>query len=178
MSRNRLPGYGAIAHWVELEQRPQAEPAPSFDVLFNFISATGPMKTTPFRDFAQEVARKVREIAREEHLEQLTKRIDILESCTASASCIIVPVQNFDPEEYVAEQPIYFVVRPDDGAYLASYFDARVHAAGDTQDDAVGNLKSLILDLRDSLCEISDEELGPIPLMQKRLLCRAIKVKE
>ena len=64
---------------------------------------------------------------------------------------ILVPITSFAPEPYQLVRQILTVIQPSEGGYIASFFDANVHASGDTEEEALRNLKSLILDVFDSL---------------------------
>lgn len=51
-------------------------------------------------------------------------------------------------------------VRPEEDGWVASFFDANVHASGETEIGAIDNLKSMIVDYLDQLSELPKEALG------------------
>ena len=58
---------------------------------------------------------------------------------------------------------ILAVVQSSEEGYIAGFFDANVYASGDTEEEALRNLKSMILDVFDSLSREPDPTLGPEP---------------
>ncbi|HQU45096.1 MAG TPA: hypothetical protein PK867_19940 [Pirellulales bacterium] len=69
---------------------------------------------------------------------------------------IIVPILTFAPARIEPAKTIYVVVQPTYDGYLATLFDANLAMSGDTQEEAVANLKALILDVFDELEEEKD----------------------
>lgn len=69
---------------------------------------------------------------------------------------IIVPILTFAPAPIEPAKNIYVVVQATDDGYLATLFDANIAMSGDTQEEAVANLKALILDVFDELEEEKD----------------------
>jgi type I restriction enzyme, S subunit len=61
---------------------------------------------------------------------------------------------------------------------VASFVAANVHASGDTQDEAVSHLKSLLIDMFELLLTHSPEELGPAPSRQLSVLQSYIRSAE
>lgn len=84
-------------------------------------------------------------------------------------------ISNFEPEPYDAKIQIPIVIRPAGEAYEASFFDANIHASGDTEEEALRNLKALILDVFDDLSSLKPEEMGPEPARQHRVLNHYIR---
>jgi hypothetical protein len=62
------------------------------------------------------------------------------------------------------------VLQPCDDGYIATFFDANIATGGDTEEEAVDNLRSLIADTFDFLNSEPTEHLGPEPLRQLRVL--------
>ncbi len=81
-----------------------------------------------------------------------------------------VPITSFAPEPYDLIRQIPVVVQASEEGFVAGFFDANVHAAGDTEEEAVRNLKSLILDVFDSLSAEPLATLGPEPRRQLAVL--------
>jgi hypothetical protein len=62
------------------------------------------------------------------------------------AQATIIPINSFSPEPYDLLKTILVSVRCVEGGFNAGWFDANIHSSGDNEEEAVGNLKSLILD--------------------------------
>ena len=88
---------------------------------------------------------------------------------------VIVPVETFVPEPYELLRPFHVVVQPYEDEYLATFFDASIGATGDTQEEAVANLKELILALYVRLSDLDEPQLGPEPCRQRRILQSLIR---
>ena len=61
------------------------------------------------------------------------------------------PITTFAPEPYDLLCQIVVVIHPNESGYTAGFFDANIHASGDTDEEALRNLKSLILDTFEAL---------------------------
>jgi hypothetical protein len=82
-----------------------------------------------------------------------------------SAQSIVVPVETMAPEPFILRRPFQIVLRPADGEYLATFFDANIGIGGATEEEAINNLKALIVDTFDQL-EHNEAILGPEPTRQ------------
>jgi len=105
-------------------------------------------------------------------------RVATLEAAVPKADTgrpIIVPVETFLPEPYELLKPFHVVVQPYEVEYVATFFDANIGATGDTQEEAVANLKDTILMLYERLCELREGQLGPEPRRQRRILQSLLK---
>jgi hypothetical protein len=87
---------------------------------------------------------------------------------------MIVPVETLAPEPFVLKRPFHVVVRPSDGAYEATFFDANIGMVGDTEAEAVQNLKLLIVDTFEML-ESNEAVLGTEPTLQLAVLRELIQ---
>lgn len=99
-------------------------------------------------------------------ISEFASRIEKLESSRA----IIVPVNTFAPEPYELLKPILVSVQATGDEFEAGWFDANIHTTGENQEEAVGNLKSLILDYFDSYSKEKPERLGIEPKRQFEVL--------
>lgn len=108
----------------------------------------------------------VRLEALHKEIAELKGRCELLERL----SPILVPIETFAPEPYEVIKPFHVVVRLQDTEYIASFFDANLSASGDTQMEAIVNLKDIITFTFDILTTENEEELGPGPLQQKKVL--------
>ena len=81
-----------------------------------------------------------------------------------------IPIESFYPEPYRVKHPFTAVVAPEEDEFVASWFDANIHASGDTEEQAVASLKSVILDSFDRLSEMTDRELSTVLRKQRDIL--------
>ena len=66
------------------------------------------------------------------------------------------------------------IIRPDGDEYMASFFDANISTGGDTPQEAVSNLQSLIVDFFEDIENTPDEKLAPDMQRQKRVLLEMV----
>ena len=97
---------------------------------------------------------------------EFDKRIHRLESIQTR----VVPIDSFAPEPYALSKTILVSVHCVEGGFNAGWFDANIHASGDNEEEAVSNLKSLILDFFDRLTNEAPEQFGPDPTHQLAVL--------
>ncbi len=83
---------------------------------------------------------------------------------------IVVPITTLVPEPYQLLRDIPAVVQPADDGYTATFFDANISTSGDTQEEAVSNLRSLVLDIFEFLNSEPPDTLGPEPTRQLGVL--------
>ena len=81
-----------------------------------------------------------------------------------------VPIETFDPEPFELRRPLSVVVQGSGTGFVASLFDANINASGETAQDAVANLKDLILALFIRLRREPIENLGKGPARQRAVL--------
>jgi hypothetical protein len=86
-----------------------------------------------------------------------------------------VPIESFAPEPYELTKPITLVVSPSDDGFEASFYDGELHASGETEGEAISNLKALILDTFEAFERLGEERLGPAPLRQWKILKTLIR---
>jgi len=93
-----------------------------------------------------------------------------------SKACVLVPIQMFESTEFFVQQPFLAVVQPDEDGFSATFFDANIGTSGDTQEEAVANLKDLILGTFEQFEALEREnQLGPEPARQLSVLKKVIK---
>ena len=90
---------------------------------------------------------------------------------------MVAAITTFAPEPYELRRPLLIILQRADQDFIAGFFDANIHASGDTEEEAFRNLKSLILDVFDSLRAESPESLGPEPKRQLAVLEEFISKK-
>lgn len=71
----------------------------------------------------------------------LRKRLERLEATRT----LVVPIQSLDPEPFELTKPILALVEPSEDEFIASFSDANVSASGETQGDAIANLKDMLI---------------------------------
>lgn len=92
-------------------------------------------------------------------------------------AAMAVFITTFAPEPYELRHPLLVILQREDQGFIAGFFDANIHASGDNEEEAFRNLKSLILDVFDSLRAESPENLGPEPKRQLAVLEEFISKK-
>jgi hypothetical protein len=90
-----------------------------------------------------------------------------------SPHTITVPITTLAPEPLTLRQPILVVVQPDGDEFSATFFDANLNATGDTQTEAVDNLKDFLVSTYLRYSALGEGKLGPGPRRQFAVL-RAI----
>ena len=116
--------------------------------------------------------------AENNRVERIEQQIAILtEHCKKlrDGQSIIVPITSLDPEPYELCKEIFAVVQPDDDSFVATYFDANVNASGNTQVDAVANLKDMLIAVFVSLEK--EQKLAKGPCAQLAVLRGVIRKK-
>ena len=88
---------------------------------------------------------------------------------------IWAPITTFTPEPYELLRQIVVVIHPNETGYTAGFFDANIHASGDTEEEALRNLKSVILDTFDALSTEPPDQLGPEPKRQLAVLSEFLR---
>lgn len=79
-------------------------------------------------------------------------------------------IETFAPEPYRVKKAIPVCVQHRMDGFVASFADANILASGDTQQEAYGNLKELLLDVFDNLSALPVSKLGPEPRRQLAVL--------
>jgi hypothetical protein len=87
----------------------------------------------------------------------------------------LVAINTFSPEPYEVLKPIVVGVNPVEDGYDACWIDANIHSSGDNEEEAVSNLKSLVLDFLDSFAKEPAEKLGPEPKRQMIVINEFVK---
>lgn len=82
----------------------------------------------------------------------------------------VIPIATLVPEPYDLTKDIPAVLQPADDGFVATFFDANISTSGDTEEEAVSNLRSLIVDIFEYLESEPMEALGPEPTRQLEVL--------
>jgi predicted RNase H-like HicB family nuclease len=112
------------------------------------------------------------EVFRKE-LSIINSRLDRLEQEAPT----LTPIQSLAPEPYEVIKPLLATVRMVDAQYVASFVDANVASGGETLEEAMSNLKDMIVGTFELLNETEDSELGPGPSRQKAILKEFIRAR-
>src|SRR5262249_8817050 len=80
-----------------------------------------------------------------------------LDRATVAFSKSWVPVNSFVPEPFEVLKPLIFVLTPIEDGFEAGFFDAGMFASGDTEPEAVSNLKSVIAENFENYLQLGDE---------------------
>ena len=90
---------------------------------------------------------------------------------------VLVPIESLAPEPYDVVKPFHAVVQLHDDQYIATFFDANISASGDTQTEAIFNLKDVILGAFEILTMREEEELGLGSSHQRQVLEEFIRTR-
>jgi dCTP deaminase len=94
------------------------------------------------------------------------------------APSLRVDMNTLDSDALVLIKPIPIVIGSSEEEFTASFFDANVNMTGDTQEEALSNLRSFIEDLFEELTAAGDGGLGPGPARQFRVLREYVRARE
>jgi len=104
--------------------------------------------------------------------------VNKLDSSAQQQRSLWVPIESFAPEPYEILKPITAVVTPLEDGFEAGLFDAKLFSTGDTEAEALDNLKSMILETYSAFEQLGDSQLGPGPLRQRKILATLIQKSE
>jgi hypothetical protein len=93
----------------------------------------------------------------------------------ASQKTIHVSVTSLEPEPFILSKPISIVVQQEGDEFSATYFDANINASGDTQTEAVANLKEMLVSIFRRFGELGMDRLGPALRKQYAVLKSVIE---
>lgn len=82
---------------------------------------------------------------------------------------LIIPITTLAPEPYELVHDIPVALQAAGDGFTATYFDANLATSGDTPEEALANLKELLLDVFEDL-ESEEDRLGPEPARQLAVL--------
>lgn len=106
------------------------------------------------------------ELLRGSNVRRVETRAQSLEEESASlkrGTACLVTIQFLEARRYELVKPLTITVRRCDDTYVASFFDANVHASGDVVYEAVENLKDVLTTTFEALSDLRENELGPGP---------------
>jgi hypothetical protein len=81
-----------------------------------------------------------------------------------------IPITISVPGRYEPLRDIPAALQPVDDGFTATFFDGNISASGETEEEAISNLRSLIIDIFESLESEPPERLGIEPKRQLELL--------
>lgn len=82
----------------------------------------------------------------------------------------LIPITTLAPEPYRLHRDIPVMLHAVESGFTATFFDANVSTSGDTEEEAISNLRSLIVEIFEYLDAESPEALGPEPTRQLHVL--------
>ncbi len=162
------------------------EEKPSFGSSFHNRCITLPKKKAPSLDTPEALATIVEKLARtvqartetelkigliEKVVLELRHKVLAMETHTA----VTVAINTFAPEPLVLKRPIWITIQPEGDEFSAIFFDANMSTTGDTQFEAIENLKDLIINNYTHFLSLEDNKLGPGPRKQLAVLRTLIK---
>lgn len=83
---------------------------------------------------------------------------------------IVIPIATLDPEPFDLKRDIPATLSPAEDGFIATFFDANIGTSGDTQEEAIANLRDLIIEIFEDLESELPDNLGPEPLRQLSVL--------
>lgn len=88
-----------------------------------------------------------------------------------------VSLGTVEPEPFELVRDLEILIEPSDDGFVASFFDANLSISGETQHEALTNLKALMIDVFERLQELGQRKVGPGPKRQLQVLRSATKPK-
>jgi predicted RNase H-like HicB family nuclease len=115
----------------------------------------------------------------EKELKGLSARMTRIEALCQEARrmSVSVPISTFAPEPFEIIRDFSVVVQPEEDGFVATLFDANISSSGETQEEAVANVKDLILMIFKGFEHEDDRVLGPAMIRQKHALLSLIRRK-
>jgi dCTP deaminase len=86
-----------------------------------------------------------------------------------------VPLTSLEPGRYELARDIPVVLQPSDDGFTATFFDANIGSSGDTEEEAIDNLRTLIIDTFELLESTQVEKLGREPRRRLKVLRSLIR---
>ena len=99
------------------------------------------------------------------------------ESREAPSSPFTVRLTTLAPEGFDLLREIPAMLQQTEDSFVATFFDANLAASGDTREEAVQNLKTLIVEIFEDLESEPFKKLGPEPRRQLAVLQETISRK-
>ena len=81
-----------------------------------------------------------------------------------------MPIVSLAPEPYSLKRTLFVVVQPEGNEFSATFFDANINASGDTQVEAIFNLKDILVSTYRRFSSLGEAKLGPGPRKQLAVL--------
>lgn len=126
------------------------------------------------KDLTNAWGRAIRLEAIEKEVLLLRQRIGHLEQ----DRLLSLVVRSLAPEPYRLLRPLEVSVRREEDTYIATFYDANLSASGDTPEEAVMNLKDVVVAAHEALSGLNPEQLGPGPAEQIAVLKEFIEPEQ
>ncbi len=88
---------------------------------------------------------------------------------------LTVPVTTLHPAPFELLGEIPIVLQPSGDDWIATFFDANINASGDTQEEAVANLKDVLVSMFKRFSQEPVNQLGPEPKRQLAVLRQFVR---
>ncbi|UCH63284.1 MAG: hypothetical protein JSU77_02185 [Fidelibacterota bacterium] len=114
-------------------------------------------------------------------IEALTQEVLLLKDRITrleTESPAIVPIDSLEPDTYEIIKTIHAVVRLEGNEFTATFYDANISASGDTDGEAVINLKDMIIGTFEILSAHERMALAPSLDRQLQVLSSFIREKD
>ena len=157
----------------------------SADDIDKFLSRGGPSLKDIHRDFVEvrdylkEAALFGRELPTwvDRQSDMMNKLADVAGYLRGLSTTRVgpIPITTLAPSHYELRRDIPAVLQPVDDGFTATFFDANISASGDTEEEAVSNLRSLIVDIFVDLQSEAPARLGSEPSRQLAVLKALIR---
>lgn len=90
----------------------------------------------------------------------------------------VVPLTTLAPQPFQMTLQIPATIEGDGEDFTATFMEANVSASGETEADAIANLKDTLVSTYETLEEMPAHELGPLPSRQWAILKSVVKRSE
>lgn len=135
--------------------------------------------TPPDPEWGDKLNAAVRDISRQLslafRLNQLEAAVERLESRESS---LRVRIQSLSPWPARLLRDLEITLRPTGEGWEANFFDANLHASGDTETEAIDNFKVSLIDELEILGSIPESALGPEMIRQFRVLSELVELSD
>jgi hypothetical protein len=160
-----------------LWELPSVDPESDWDHEPSQLVEYGAAAPDQFLQLAEELLARWREAARIEAVERAIVLLKDRVSQLEQNAPVIVPIETLDPEPYQLLKPFHAVVMSQDDEYVATWFDAGLSASGSTQEEAIFNLKDILVATWESLACHTEDQLAAGIKNQLRILREFVRKK-
>ena len=106
-------------------------------------------------------------------IEGLNKRIEHLAGNLSQTVCVLL--RSVESSTLELNDMIQIVISPEEDGFQASFLEAKLHAYGESREEALQNIGQVIVEAYSRLHELSDDRLGRSMLRRKQILTRYLR---